>query len=112
MASSENQGLQIVVIILFGFMIVLSVTTFIFFKDYQEADNRARPIKRRPKALGDLNVEKGNLKILKELIGFKDPTRWKRSTPLPRPISPSTPEPCRPISGSIATPWTRCTPAC
>ncbi len=73
MASSENQGLQIALIILFGLMIVLSVTTFIFFKDYQEAETRATTDKTAAdKALGDLNVEKGNVKILKELIGFKD----------------------------------------
>jgi hypothetical protein len=72
MASSENQGLQIALIILFGLMIVLSVTTFIFFKDYQEAETRATTDKAAAdKATGDMNVEKGNVEMLKELIGFK-----------------------------------------
>jgi hypothetical protein len=72
MASSENQGLQIALIILFGLMIVLSVTTFIFFKDYQEAETRATTDKAAAdKATGDMNVEKGNVEMLKEIIGFK-----------------------------------------
>ena len=64
MASSENQGLQIALIILFGLMIVLSVTTFVFFQWYQDADNRATIDKvAADKAIGDMNVEKGNVKI-------------------------------------------------
>ncbi|HET6882264.1 MAG TPA: hypothetical protein VFI31_19015 [Pirellulales bacterium] len=42
MASSENQGLQIALIIFVMLTILLSVTTFMFFREYQEADERSR----------------------------------------------------------------------
>ena len=73
MASSENQALQIVLIVLFGLLLVVSVTTFVFFQKYQDADSRAVIDKlAADKALGDKNIEIGNVKVLKELIGFKD----------------------------------------
>lgn len=42
MASSENQGLQIALIIFVMLTIILSVTTFVFFRQYEEADGRSR----------------------------------------------------------------------
>lgn len=42
MASSENQGLQIALIIFVMLTIILSVTTFVFFRSYEDADLRAR----------------------------------------------------------------------
>ncbi len=37
----ENQGLQIALIIFFMLTIILGVTTFVFFRQYQEADKKA-----------------------------------------------------------------------
>jgi hypothetical protein len=42
MASSENQGLQIALIIFVILTILLSVTTFMFFREYEDASNRAK----------------------------------------------------------------------
>lgn len=42
MASSENQGLQIALIIFVMLTILLSVTTFMFFRSYTEASERSR----------------------------------------------------------------------
>ena len=42
MASSENQGLQIALIIFVMLTILLSVTTFMFFRSYNEAAERSR----------------------------------------------------------------------
>lgn len=42
MASSENQGLQIALIIFVMLTILLSVTTFMFFRSYTEAAERSR----------------------------------------------------------------------
>ena len=42
MASSENQGLQIALIIFVMLTILLSVTTFMFFREYTDADLRSR----------------------------------------------------------------------
>jgi hypothetical protein len=42
MASSENQGLQIALIIFVMLTILLSVTTFMFFREYEEAATKSR----------------------------------------------------------------------
>jgi hypothetical protein len=72
MASSENQGLQFACIVLFVLMVVLSVTTFIFFKDYQEADSKSKKDAQKAaesdKRLVDAQTE---LNELKNVIGIK-----------------------------------------
>lgn len=42
MASSENQGLQIALIIFVMLTILLSVTTYMFFREYTDADEKSR----------------------------------------------------------------------
>jgi hypothetical protein len=72
MASSENQGLQFALIVFFILMVVLSVTTFIFFNSYQEAETRwkkdAQKVVDSEKHLADAQAE---LAKLKEFIGLK-----------------------------------------
>ncbi|HEY5314854.1 MAG TPA: hypothetical protein VIK18_20135 [Pirellulales bacterium] len=72
MASSENQGLQFALIVFFILMVVLSVTTFIFFNSYQEADSRSKKDAQKAveseKRLTDAQTE---LNKLKEFIGIK-----------------------------------------
>ena len=72
MASSENQGLQFALIVLFILTVVLSLTTFIFFKDYQEADGKSKKDAQKAaeaeKHLVDAQTE---LNKLKEFIGIK-----------------------------------------
>lgn len=70
MASSENQGLQIALIIFVMLTILLSVTTFMFFREYQEADERSRVDKdASTKAAQDLRKTIEELEAVKEVIG-------------------------------------------
>jgi hypothetical protein len=70
MASSENQGLQIALIIFVMLTILLSVTTFMFFREYQEADERSRSDKEATtnaqKAMREAVTE---MEKVKEFIG-------------------------------------------
>ena len=79
MASSENQGLQFALIVFFILMVVLSVTTFIFFNNYQEADSQAK--KDAPRAVESeehLAEAQTEMNKLKEFIGSSPRPRWKR----------------------------------
>jgi hypothetical protein len=73
MASSENQGLQIALIIFVMLTIILSVTTFVFFRQADEATIRSIADSKKATdadtALRDAIVES---KRLKELIGVSD----------------------------------------
>ena len=70
MASSDNQGLQIALIIFVMLTILLSVTTFMFFREYQESDERSRADKdTATKATQDLNKTVVELRTLKEYMG-------------------------------------------
>lgn len=70
MASSENQGLQIALIIFVMLTILLSVTTFMFFREYQEADERSRTDKAdATKASQELRKTVEELEAVKEVIG-------------------------------------------
>lgn len=67
MAARENQGLQIAVIVFVMLTIVLSVTTFVFFRQAQEAEVRATAMQKRAdasdadknKAIEDANIVRG-----------------------------------------------------
>jgi hypothetical protein len=70
MASSENQGLQIALIIFVMLTIVLSVTTFVFFRQYEEADIRARKDHEDvAKANTSLSTAVSDIEALNEMIG-------------------------------------------
>lgn len=72
MASSENQGLQIALIILFILFILLSLSTFVFFKDYQEADSRAKKDAQAAIEKSQaLTTTVDELNKLKQFIGLK-----------------------------------------
>jgi hypothetical protein len=72
MANSENQGLQFALIVFFILMVVLSVTTFIFFNSYQEADSRSKKdAQKAAESDKQLLTAQEELNRLKELIGFK-----------------------------------------
>ena len=56
----ENQGLQVALIIFFMLTIILGVTTFIFFRQYEEADKKAgSPDKAVEAKSGDKSPEPG-----------------------------------------------------
>ncbi len=69
----ENQGLQIALIIFVILTIILGVTTFIFFKQGEEADIRAQDAEKVAREKDDLarNVLEDNSR-LKALMGFPD----------------------------------------
>lgn len=69
----ENQGLQIALIIFVMLTIVLGVTTFIFFRRYDEtmADAKAKT-EQATKASTDLGNEKAEKEKLKKLLGFPE----------------------------------------
>lgn len=73
MASSENQGLQIALIIFVMLTIVLSVTTFVFFRQYEDADIKARKDHEdAAKATATLNTAVAEIGDLKKLIGVSE----------------------------------------
>jgi len=69
----ENQGLQIALIIFVMLTIVLGVTTFLFYRQYDEADAKA---KQNDKKATDAQTEVSNrevdIKDLKEIIDSRD----------------------------------------
>lgn len=70
MASSENQGLQIALIIFVMLTILLSVTTFMFFREYQEAyDSSVADKTAATKASQDLRKTIEELEAVKEVVG-------------------------------------------
>lgn len=72
MASSENQGLQFALIVFFILMVVLSVTTFIFFNSSQTAESRFK--KEAEEAAKSKAAElkaQDEINKLKEFIGVK-----------------------------------------
>lgn len=68
MASSENQGLQIALIIFVILTILLSVTTYMFFREYSDASSRATAATTKAqeadKAMHSAEAEVGELKKL------------------------------------------------
>lgn len=71
MASSENQGLQIALIIFVMLTILLSVTTFMFFREYQEADTRSVADKKSATdANQNLRKLTEELEATKEVVGI------------------------------------------
>lgn len=73
MASSENQGLQIALIIFVMLTIVLSVTTFVFFRQYEEADIRARKDHEdAAKKDGEVRTAVTEIGDLKKMIGVSE----------------------------------------
>lgn len=73
MASSENQGLQIALIIFVMLTIVLSVTTFAFFRQYEDADLRARSdSEKAAKSDADLRTATDEIMSLKKMMGFSE----------------------------------------
>lgn len=73
MASSENQGLQIALIIFVILTLVLSVTTFLFFRSYQEqaalAEKNAQEAAANQTAVRSALSERDELK---RMIGFNE----------------------------------------
>lgn len=73
MASSENQGLQIALIIFVMLTIVLSVTTFVFFRQYEDADIRARKDHDdAAKANTAMSTMQTELNEMKKMIGVSE----------------------------------------
>lgn len=73
MASSENQGLQIALIVFVMLTIVLSVTTFVFFRSYDEADRRARDDRdKAAKATSEMTTVNAELNKMKTWIGVSE----------------------------------------
>jgi hypothetical protein len=81
MASSENQGLQIALIIFVMLTIVLSVTTFVFFRQYEDADIRARKdhedAAKANTALSSLQAEDNKMK---QMIGVGEQAKIEEVT--------------------------------
>jgi hypothetical protein len=73
MASSENQGLQIALIIFVMLTILLSVTTFMFFREYEEADQKSRKdVEGATKAAQQLREAVTEMESLRKMIGVSD----------------------------------------
>ncbi|HWB10625.1 MAG TPA: hypothetical protein VG826_15450 [Pirellulales bacterium] len=73
MASSENQGLQIALIIFVMLTILLSVTTFMFFREYEEAATKSRTdAENATKAQTALREALTEMESLRKMIGVSD----------------------------------------
>src|SRR3990172_7686159 len=67
----ENQGLQIALIIFVMLTIILGVTTYLFFRQYEEADIKAKNnLAERDKAARLANENEEHINELKRLIGI------------------------------------------
>lgn len=73
MASSENQGLQIALIIFVMLTILLSVTTFMFFREYTEAFEKSKKdAENATKAQTALTGAVAEMDSLKKIIGVNE----------------------------------------
>jgi hypothetical protein len=69
----ENQGLQIALIIFVMLTIILGVTTFIFFRQYEEADQKAQEaVTQASQQLTAANTIQDDNNRLKGLMGFTE----------------------------------------
>jgi len=67
----ENQGLQIALILFVMFTLIFGVTTFIFYKQYDEANTKAATAtQERDKAKQDLGTAQNEVSELKRTLGF------------------------------------------
>jgi hypothetical protein len=78
MAARENQGLQIALIVFVMLTIMLSVSTFLFFRNYQNATKQAEEANKKA---SDAEAERGKQKAERDLyvkyIGFPDNSAQK-----------------------------------
>ncbi|HEV3021669.1 MAG TPA: hypothetical protein VGX76_04355 [Pirellulales bacterium] len=73
MASSENQGLQIALIIFVMLTIILSVTTFVFFRQYEEASIKsAKDEEVAKKAVAEAAEKTGQVTRLQQILGVPE----------------------------------------
>ncbi len=73
MASSENQGLQIALIIFVMLTILLSVTTFMFFRSYTDAADRSRAdAEKASKAEAAARSADADMVTMRGIIGVAD----------------------------------------
>jgi hypothetical protein len=76
MASGENQGLQIALIIFVMLTILLSVTTFMFFREYSDADVRSRKDQADATAANQqMRAAVTEMEALKKIIGLSEQTK-------------------------------------
>ena len=69
----ENQGLQIALIVFVMLTIVLGVTTFLFYRQYDEADAKAKQNETKAKdAQTEVSNREADIKDLKEIIDSRD----------------------------------------
>jgi hypothetical protein len=74
MASNENQGLQIALIIFFGLVLILVFSTWFAFKNYQEADGMLRQqIAAHDEMKTERDAALAETVALKKMIGMKNP---------------------------------------
>jgi hypothetical protein len=67
----ENQGLQIALILFVMFTLIFGVTTFIFYKQYDEANTKAAAAAQETaKVSKDLGTAQNEIKDLKTILGF------------------------------------------
>src|SRR6202142_3904291 len=79
MAARENQGLQIGLIIFVTLTVLLSLTTFVFFRNYQNEQQRSKAASENEgKAKQDLAAMSGERDQLMQYIGFQ-PTEKKEA---------------------------------
>jgi len=71
MASRENQGLQIAVMIFFLLVVLLSVTTYVFFKSADEQRKKVDALDEKNRELtASANSAQDEINEIKQLIGF------------------------------------------
>ncbi len=67
----ENQGLQIALIVFVMFTLILGVTTFVFYRQYdQEKDKAAAADQEKSKVAKDLATAQSEIADLKRVLGF------------------------------------------
>ncbi len=72
MAARENQGLQIGLIIFVTLTVLLSLTTFVFFRNYQNEQQRSKEsLKKEGDARQELSTTKDERNQLMQYIGFQ-----------------------------------------
>jgi hypothetical protein len=72
MAARENQGLQIALIVFVTLTVLLSVTTFFFFRNYQNEQQKSKTAEDAAgKAVADKTKAEGDRDLLLEHIGLQ-----------------------------------------
>lgn len=102
MANGQSQGLQVALIIFVVLTLALGVTTFVFYKQYSEAEQQridAASEAQKQRAL--VNVAQDEVNLLKRLIGHDYQEVGKENNPAPNTVVGKYKEDMEAYSGDI-----------